>query len=48
MRVLAVTRTGHTDSPDVDEVRPARFLSDLLSVSHGVVITLPLTGRLAA
>ena len=43
MRVLAVTRTGHSDSPYVDEVRPARFLADLLPVAHGVVLTLPLT-----
>ncbi|MGI8416009.1 MAG: NAD(P)-dependent oxidoreductase [Nakamurella sp.] len=43
MRVIAVNRSGHTDSPDVDEVRTSRFLGDLLPVSHGVVLTLPLT-----
>ncbi|MGI8578142.1 MAG: D-2-hydroxyacid dehydrogenase [Nocardioidaceae bacterium] len=43
MRVLAVNRTGRTDSPYVDETRPARFLADLLPVAHGVVLTLPLT-----
>ena len=43
MRVLGVNRTGRTDCPDVDEVRPARFLGDLLPVSHAVVLTLPLT-----
>jgi glyoxylate/hydroxypyruvate reductase len=43
MRVIAVNRTGRTDSPYVDEARPARFLPDLLPVAHGVVITLPLT-----
>lgn len=43
MRVIAVNRDGRSDSPDVDEVRPARFLADLLAVAHGVVLTLPLT-----
>ena len=43
MRVIAVNRTGHSDSPYVDEVRPARFLADLLPVAHSVVVTLPLT-----
>lgn len=43
MHVLAVNRTGHTDSPHVDEARPTRFLGDLLPVAHGVVLTLPLT-----
>ncbi len=43
MRVIAVNRTGRTDSPHVDEVRTSRFLGDLLPVAHGVVITLPLT-----
>jgi phosphoglycerate dehydrogenase-like enzyme len=43
MRVIAVNRTGRTHLPDVDEVRPSRFLKDLLPVAHGVVLTLPLT-----
>lgn len=43
MRVIAVNRTGRTDSPYVDEVRTSRFLGDLLPVAHGVVLTLPLT-----
>jgi phosphoglycerate dehydrogenase-like enzyme len=43
MRVIAVNRTGHSDSSYVDEVRPARFLADLLPVAHSVVLTLPLT-----
>lgn len=43
MRVVAVNRTGHTDSPYVDEARPPRFLPDLLPVARGVVVTLPLT-----
>ena len=43
MRVIAVNRSGRTDSPYVDEIRTARFLGDLLPVAHGVVLTLPLT-----
>ncbi|MGI8751438.1 MAG: D-2-hydroxyacid dehydrogenase [Acidimicrobiales bacterium] len=43
MRVVAVNRSGRTASPYVDEARPPRFLGDLLPVSHGVVVTLPLT-----
>lgn len=43
MRVIAVNRTGRTDSPYVDEARTSRFLGDLLPVAHGVVLTLPLT-----
>ncbi len=43
MRVIAINRNGHSDSPDVDEVRPSRFLADLLPVAQGVVLTLPLT-----
>lgn len=43
MRVIGVSRDGRTDSPDVDEVRTARSLGDLLPVAHGVVLTLPLT-----
>jgi len=27
----------------VDEVRPVRFLGDLLPVAHGIVMSLPLT-----
>ncbi|MDQ2826854.1 MAG: D-2-hydroxyacid dehydrogenase [Actinomycetota bacterium] len=43
MRVIAINRSGRTDSPYVDEARPPRFLADLLPVAHGVVLTLPLT-----
>ncbi len=43
MRVIGVNRSGHTDSPDVDEVRPSRLLGDLLPLADGVVLTLPLT-----
>ncbi|MGH3825578.1 MAG: D-2-hydroxyacid dehydrogenase [Pseudonocardiaceae bacterium] len=43
MRVIAVNRTGRTDSPHVDEVRTSRSLPDLLPVAQGVVLTLPLT-----
>ena len=43
MRVIAVNRTGRSDSPYVDEVRPSRFLADLLPIAHSVVLTLPLT-----
>ena len=43
MRVLAVNRTGRSDCPWVDQVRPARFLGDLLPVAQCVVLTLPLT-----
>lgn len=42
MRVMGVSLSGRTDSEYVDRVRPPRFLADLLQVSHGVVITLPL------
>lgn len=45
MRVIAVNRTGRTDSPHVDEVRTSRFLGDLLPVAHAVVLTLPLTDQ---
>lgn len=45
MRVLAVTRTGNGQAPNVDQLRPARFLGDLLPVSHAVVQALPLTGK---
>lgn len=47
MRVIAVTRAGRTESSDVDEVRPARFLGDLLPVAHAVILTLPLTEETA-
>ena len=43
MHVIAVNRTGRSDSPYVDEVRPSRFLADLLPIAHSVVVTLPLT-----
>jgi D-2-hydroxyacid dehydrogenase (NADP+) len=45
MRVVAVNRSGRSDSPDVNEVHFARFLDDLLLVAHGVVLTLPLTAE---
>ncbi|PZS29836.1 MAG: hydroxyacid dehydrogenase, partial [Pseudonocardiales bacterium] len=45
MRVLAVNRTGRTDSPYVDQARPSRFLPDLLPVAQCVVLTLPLTDQ---
>ena len=45
MRVVGVNRTGRTDSPYVDEIRPPRFLGDLLPVAHAVVLTLPLTAH---
>lgn len=43
MRVLVVNRTGRSDCPWADQVRPARFLGDLLPVARCVVLTLPLT-----
>ncbi len=43
MRVVGVNRSGRTGAATVDEVRPPRFLGDLLPVAHGVVVTLPLT-----
>jgi phosphoglycerate dehydrogenase-like enzyme len=43
MRVIAVNRSGRADVTRVDEVRPSRFLGDLLPVAHAVVLTLPLT-----
>jgi phosphoglycerate dehydrogenase-like enzyme len=43
MHVVAVNRTGQPDVPHVDEVRPPRFLGDLLPIAHGVVLTPPLT-----
>ncbi|WP_170133305.1 NAD(P)-dependent oxidoreductase [Arthrobacter livingstonensis] len=45
MHVLAVTRTGNGRAPDVDQLRPARVLGDLLPVSHSVVLALTLTGK---
>jgi phosphoglycerate dehydrogenase-like enzyme len=45
MRVIAVNRNGQSHSPYVDEVRPSRFLADLLPVAQGVVLTLPLTDQ---
>ncbi|WP_157875093.1 NAD(P)-dependent oxidoreductase [Arthrobacter sp. PAMC 25486] len=41
MRVMAMTRTGNGQAPHVDELRPARFLGDMLPVSHAVVLALP-------
>ena len=43
MHVIGVNRTGRADVPHVDEVRPSRFLGDLLPVAHAVVLALPLT-----
>ena len=43
MIVIAVNRTGNAHVAAVDEVRPPRFLDDLLPVAHAVVLTLPLT-----
>jgi len=40
---LAMTRTGHTDSPHADEARPSRLVADILPVAHAVVVTLSLT-----
>ncbi|MFQ4150003.1 NAD(P)-dependent oxidoreductase [Arthrobacter sp. LAPM80] len=45
MHVLAITRTGNGRAPNVDRLRPARFLGDMLAVSHAVVLALPLTGK---
>lgn len=47
MRVIAINRTGSSENADVDEVRPSRFLADLLPVAHAVVVTLPLTDQTA-
>lgn len=43
MRTIGVDRDGRTNSPDIDEIRPSRFLGDLLPVAHAVVLCLPLT-----
>lgn len=43
MRVLAINRIGQTDLPYIDEIRPSRFLGDLLPVAHAVVLALPPT-----
>lgn len=43
MHVIAINRTGRAEMPGVEEVRPSRFLADLLPVAHAVVVTLPLT-----
>jgi phosphoglycerate dehydrogenase-like enzyme len=45
MHVVAVNRTGKAGVADVDEVRPPRFLGDLLPIAHAVVVTLPLTAE---
>ena len=45
MHVLAVTRTGNGQAPNVDQLRPARFLGDLLPVSHALVLASPLTEK---
>lgn len=47
MRVVAMTRTGNGHAPHVDELRPARFLGDMLPVSRAIVLALPLTGKTA-
>ena len=43
MHVLAITRTGNGRAPNIDKLRPSRFLGDMLPVSHAVVLSLPLT-----
>lgn len=43
MEVLAINRTGRADVPNIEIVRPARFLADLLPAAHAVVISLPPT-----
>jgi len=43
MHVIAVNRSSRADVPDVDEVRPSRFLADVLPLAHALVLTLPLT-----
>ena len=43
MHVIAINRTGRAEVAGVEEVRPSRFLADLLPVAHAVVLTLPLT-----
>jgi len=45
MHVLAVNSTGRGEDPNVDEIRPPRFLGDLLPVAHAVVVALPSTPR---
>lgn len=47
MRVMAMTRTGNDHAPHVDELRPARFLGDMLPVAHAVVLALPLNRETA-
>lgn len=43
MRVIAINRTGRAEGAGVDQVRPTRFLADMLPVAHAVVLSLPLT-----
>ncbi len=43
MEVLAINRTGRADIPNVEIVRPPRFLPDLLPAAHAVVVSLPPT-----
>ena len=43
MHVIAINRTGRAEVAGVEEVRPSRFLADLLPVAHAVVVCLPLT-----
>jgi phosphoglycerate dehydrogenase-like enzyme len=48
MHVIAINRTGRAEVAGVEEVRPSRFLADLLPVAHAVVVTLPLTEQTRA
>jgi lactate dehydrogenase-like 2-hydroxyacid dehydrogenase len=49
MHVIAINRTGRAETPGlVEEIRPPRFLADLLPVAHAVVISLPLTEQTRA
>lgn len=45
MRVIGVNRSGTSKVPDVDEVRPAQSLPDVLPAADTVVLTLPLTAH---
>ena len=47
MQVVVVNRTGSSQNPDVDQVRPPCFLGDQQPVAHAVVVTLPLTDQTA-
>lgn len=43
MEVCGVNRTGRANIPNINIVRPTRFLGDLLPASHAVVVSLPRT-----